>query len=530
MIETPPLPFFYRTCFNFFLSVFYLWFSEIPYLTPLCISFTIVLWVCCVMVKYGHRVGSAILIWHAASCVMLVGAIAISGGVTSEYIPIVSLVLVSGFAVDNPKVGIITAYFVVVLYCGVLLLPKSWDVMRHFPYRDSLRVVIFVFSMFCHSSFHKTITCKLKTSTEHELKKAARQTTALIDMMAMGVPMIAMTATDLMNKEQTEITEIRKRKHLNSMVARTFSAPLAILVFYYFDKIALVYIGCGMYTIMLVSLYLYWIASARIASIVFHLTVYVCIQGCLAITGGIHSVLVPLVQYNVVAIFYGLGYSAGVYSANFAITWYCVLFFCPSSWNILSSSTEAQLDGYRVFFCTNCMLGIISFNINLRRFLNRHVRKLELHLLELGMRLGLPVNPPHGKSTHNKRCAPIRLKCTVCQQMRWHTCQPTVIRTDRYGPGLAYMCTKCKSKSVVEMFPENTGSSIRYSDPPVPETLPDPQEPEKELSAAAAQSQKNLTPEPVPPICKSKEEVKDQLFKLLQASDAWMDALQKTES
>jgi len=242
------------------------------------------------------------------------------------------------------------------------------------------------------------------------------------------------------------------------MVARTFSAPLAILVFYYFDKITLVYIGCGMYTIMLVSLYLYWIASARIASIVFHLSVYVGIQACLAITGGIHSVLVPLVQYNVVAIFHGLGYNAGMYSANFAITWYCVLFFCPSSWNILSSSTEAQLDGYRVFFFTNCMLGIISFNINLRKFLNRHVRKLELHLFDLAIRLGLPVSlRSRSRSSTHKRVAPIRVKCEVCEQVGWHTYQPIVIRTHHYGPGFAYMCTRCKSKSVVEMFPETPG-------------------------------------------------------------------------
>jgi len=162
------------------------------------------LWICCLMVGFGHKVTSAILIWHAASCVLLVFVIALSGGVTSDYIPIVSLVLVSGFAIDSPQVGIITAYFLVFLYCGVLLLPKDWDMMRSFPYRDALRVVIFVFSMFCHSSLHKTISCKLRTNTEHELKKAARQTTALIDtVMALGVPMIAMTATDLMNKEKT---------------------------------------------------------------------------------------------------------------------------------------------------------------------------------------------------------------------------------------------------------------------------------------------------------------------------------------
>lgn len=204
MTADAPIPFFYRTSFNFFLSVFFLCFTEIPYFTPLCISSTTMLWLCCVLIAYGHKMTSAILIWHAASCISLVVVIALSGGVTSEYIPVVSLVLVSGFAVESPQVGIITAYFLVFLYGGVLLLPKDWDMMRNFPYRDALRVIIFVFSMFCHSSLHKTISCRVKSSTAHELKKAARQTTALIDtVMTLGVPMIAMTATDLMNKEKT---------------------------------------------------------------------------------------------------------------------------------------------------------------------------------------------------------------------------------------------------------------------------------------------------------------------------------------
>lgn len=173
------------------------------------------------------------------------------------------------------------------------------------------------------------------------------------------------------------------------------------------------------------------------------------------------------------------------------------------------------------FFFTNCMLGIISFNINLRKFLNRHVRKLELHLFDLALRLGLPVTlPSRGRSTH-KRVAPIRVQCSVCEQVRWHTYQPIVIRTHHYGPGFAYMCTRCKSKSVVEMFPETPG--VRY------DAASDPKEPEKELLPAATQSKRSFRESP-PPNCQSKEEVKDQLCKLLQASDAWMDALQKTES
>jgi len=163
------------------------------------------------------------------------------------------------------------------------------------------------------------------------------------------------------------------------------------------------------------------------------------------------------------------------------------------------------------------MLGIISLNVNLREFFNRHVRKLETGLLDLGLRLGLS-----GATPAPKRCTPVRLRCTVCRQERWHTIQPTVVGTHQYGPAVVYMCTRCKSKSVTELFPEVAGEP-RSSSPVL--SLPE------DVAVPSPDSTLRRLPQSGPSpaaSCPSKEEVKDQLFKLLQASDAWMDALEQT--
>jgi len=425
------------------------------------------------------------------------------------------------------------------VYVFVIFLPPQWDSTANFQHRDALRTLIFVFSLWGPIAYHSNLTKKVKKRTDVEMRKAVRQTTLVVEaLFALGAPLTAMSSvTELVTHEHEAITNLRKTNHFQMILARAFTIPILTLVFYYFDQMLLVYCCCVVYAVILASVLVLWHGHVKAASFLYHGTLFIGIQATMAVTGGIDSFLTMLVPLHVVSTFHCLGYTAGMYTAYFAMAWYVLLYLSPSSKNVLSDWSESTLEWYHIFSFSHCAIGIVSINVELRKFLNRQVRKLEFGLADLGPQLGFPARSPSPKPQGfakvvydvRQREKAVRRWCTVCGKERWHTIHATVIKQDHFVSAYAYTCTRCKGKAVDSIFPEATAPrSARHSSPAVVErTLerqleptPAPASPEL-LMRRAPQSGPMM-----PSGTQSKDEVKDQLLKLLQASDAWMDALQ----